>query len=43
MQNCFLKILDDGGDSTHLMFKKFPGRFSVLKGIVEESVTGVHR
>ncbi|XP_028398006.1 S-adenosylhomocysteine hydrolase-like protein 1 isoform X1 [Dendronephthya gigantea] len=36
-------ILDDGGDSTHLMYKKFPGRFSVLKGIVEESVTGVHR
>ena len=25
------------------MYKKFPGRFSVLKGIVEESVTGVHR
>ncbi|XP_065066684.1 S-adenosylhomocysteine hydrolase-like protein 1 isoform X2 [Rhopilema esculentum] len=36
-------ILDDGGDSTHLMLKKFPQAFNHLKGIVEESVTGVHR
>eukprot|EP00112_Aurelia_sp_Birch-Aquarium-sp1_P024871 Seg803.7 transcript_id=Seg803.7/GoldUCD/mRNA.D3Y31 product="Adenosylhomocysteinase 3" protein_id=Seg803.7/GoldUCD/D3Y31 len=36
-------ILDDGGDSTHLMLKKFPPAFNHLKGIVEESVTGVHR
>ncbi|XP_006823831.2 S-adenosylhomocysteine hydrolase-like protein 1 [Saccoglossus kowalevskii] len=36
-------ILDDGGDATHLMFKKFPSIFKQIKGIVEESVTGVHR
>jgi len=36
-------ILDDGGDATHLMLKKYPTQFSMVKGIVEESVTGVHR
>ncbi|XP_065674447.1 S-adenosylhomocysteine hydrolase-like protein 1 isoform X3 [Hydra vulgaris] len=36
-------ILDDGGDATHLMLKKYPSIFNQLKGIVEESVTGVHR
>jgi len=36
-------ILDDGGDATHLMLKKYPAMFSMVKGIVEESVTGVHR
>ncbi|XP_064633888.1 S-adenosylhomocysteine hydrolase-like protein 1 isoform X1 [Lineus longissimus] len=36
-------ILDDGGDATHLMLKKYPAMFSLIKGIVEESVTGVHR
>ncbi|XP_077988064.1 S-adenosylhomocysteine hydrolase-like protein 1 isoform X2 [Glandiceps talaboti] len=36
-------ILDDGGDATHLMFKKYPDKFKNIKGIVEESVTGVHR
>lgn len=36
-------ILDDGGDATHLMLKKYPAMFSSIKGIVEESVTGVHR
>jgi len=36
-------ILDDGGDATHLMLKKYPSVFGMLKGIVEESVTGVHR
>jgi len=36
-------VLDDGGDATHLMYKKFNGTFNTLKGIVEESVTGVHR
>lgn len=36
-------ILDDGGDSTHLMLKKYPEAFKLIKGIVEESVTGVHR
>ncbi|XP_041350196.1 S-adenosylhomocysteine hydrolase-like protein 1 isoform X1 [Gigantopelta aegis] len=36
-------ILDDGGDATHLMLKKYPAMFNMVKGIVEESVTGVHR
>ncbi|XP_030375829.1 adenosylhomocysteinase-like 2 [Scaptodrosophila lebanonensis] len=36
-------ILDDGGDATHLMLKKYPEYFKAIKGIVEESVTGVHR
>ncbi|XP_076369734.1 S-adenosylhomocysteine hydrolase-like protein 1 isoform X2 [Tachypleus tridentatus] len=36
-------ILDDGGDATHLMSKKHPALFKMIKGIVEESVTGVHR
>ncbi|XP_028968059.1 adenosylhomocysteinase-like 1 [Galendromus occidentalis] len=36
-------ILDDGGDATHLMLKKYPATFNLIKGIVEESVTGVHR
>lgn len=36
-------ILDDGGDATHVMVKKYPSVFKLLKGIVEESVTGVHR
>lgn len=36
-------ILDDGGDATHWMIKKYPSMFSAVKGIVEESVTGVHR
>ncbi len=40
---CFLQILDDGGDATHLMLKKCPETFKLIKGIVEESVTGVHR
>lgn len=38
-----LKILDDGGDATHLLLKKSSAVFNQLKGIVEESVTGVHR
>ncbi|OQR76165.1 putative adenosylhomocysteinase 3-like [Tropilaelaps mercedesae] len=36
-------ILDDGGDATHLTLKKYPATFKLIKGIVEESVTGVHR
>lgn len=36
-------ILDDGGDATHVMLRKFPEKFREIKGIVEESVTGVHR
>ena len=37
------QILDDGGDATYLMLKKYPATFNLIKGIVEESVTGVHR
>jgi len=36
-------ILDDGGDLTHSIIKKYPDVFRSMKGIVEESVTGVHR
>uniref|UniRef100_A0A8D3C8U3 S-adenosyl-L-homocysteine hydrolase NAD binding domain-containing protein n=1 Tax=Scophthalmus maximus TaxID=52904 RepID=A0A8D3C8U3_SCOMX len=36
-------ILDDGGDLTHWIYKKYPSLFKKLKGIVEESVTGVYR
>ncbi|XP_058252382.1 adenosylhomocysteinase like 2a isoform X4 [Hemibagrus wyckioides] len=36
-------ILDDGGDMTHWIYKKSPQLFHSIKGIVEESVTGVHR
>jgi len=36
-------ILDDGGDATHWMIKKYPDKFDKCQGIVEESVTGVHR
>ncbi|XP_026685788.1 putative adenosylhomocysteinase 2 [Diaphorina citri] len=36
-------ILDDGGDATHWMLKKYPTMFKAIKGIVEESLTGVHR
>ncbi|XP_007545629.1 adenosylhomocysteinase 2-like isoform X1 [Poecilia formosa] len=36
-------ILDDGGDLTQWIYKKHPSLFKKLKGIVEESVTGIHR
>ncbi|RXN23369.1 adenosylhomocysteinase 2-like isoform X1 [Labeo rohita] len=36
-------ILDDGGDMTHWMYKKYPHLFKKVKGIVEESITGIHR
>uniref|UniRef100_A0A8C7P5L8 Adenosylhomocysteinase-like 1 n=1 Tax=Oncorhynchus mykiss TaxID=8022 RepID=A0A8C7P5L8_ONCMY len=36
-------ILDDGGDLTHWVYKKHPSVFKKAQGIVEESVTGVHR
>lgn len=39
----YLQILDDGGDLTHWMYKKYPNVFKKIRGIVEESVTGVHR
>ena len=36
-------ILDDGGDATHFMLRNQPDVFEKIIGIVEESVTGVHR
>ncbi|XP_026991626.2 adenosylhomocysteinase like 2a isoform X1 [Tachysurus fulvidraco] len=36
-------ILDDGGDMTQWVYKKYPQLFQSIMGIVEESVTGVHR
>ncbi|XP_055333763.1 S-adenosylhomocysteine hydrolase-like protein 1 [Paramacrobiotus metropolitanus] len=36
-------ILDDGGDLTHWLVKKYPGVLKECRGIVEESITGVHR
>ncbi|XP_061780545.1 S-adenosylhomocysteine hydrolase-like protein 1 isoform X2 [Nerophis lumbriciformis] len=36
-------ILDDGGDLTHWIDKKHPGLFKKIRGVVEESVTGVYR
>ncbi len=36
-------ILDDGGDLTALVYKKRPELIAGLKGITEETTTGVHR
>jgi len=36
-------ILDDGGDLTKLMHEKFPGMLNDVKGLSEETTTGVHR
>lgn len=36
-------ILDDGGDLTNMVLDKFPELVSELKGISEETTTGVHR
>ncbi len=36
-------ILDDGGDATHRLLSKFKGVAQFVQGIVEESVTGIHR
>ena len=37
-------ILDDGGDATHRLLTKFPELAKdMMSGIVEESVTGIHR
>lgn len=35
-------ILDDGGDLTNLVHEKYPQYFSEIKGISEETTTGVH-
>ncbi len=36
-------ILDDGGDLTNLVFDKFPELTAGIKGLSEETTTGVHR
>jgi adenosylhomocysteinase len=36
-------ILDDGGDLTVLMHDKYPDMLKDVKGISEETTTGVHR
>ncbi len=36
-------ILDDGGDLTVLMHDKYPAMLAEVKGISEETTTGVHR
>jgi len=36
-------ILDDGGDLTDLILKQYPELYKGIKGISEETTTGVHR
>ncbi len=36
-------ILDDGGDLTNMVFDKFPELIDEIKGLSEETTTGVHR
>ena len=36
-------ILDDGGDLTKIMHEKYPALIAQVKGISEETTTGVHR
>jgi len=36
-------ILDDGGDLTNLVFDKYPHLAEEIKGLSEETTTGVHR
>src|SRR5246500_2631288 len=36
-------ILDDGGDLTNMVFDKYPELAAGIKGISEETTTGVHR
>ena len=36
-------ILDDGGDLTKVMHEKYPDLLSNIKGLSEETTTGVHR
>ena len=36
-------ILDDGGDATKVMHEKFPDLLDNIRGITEETTTGVHR
>jgi len=36
-------ILDDGGDLTNMVFDKYPELIDAIKGLSEETTTGVHR
>jgi adenosylhomocysteinase len=36
-------ILDDGGDLTNMVFDRFPELVTAIKGLSEETTTGVHR
>ena len=36
-------ILDDGGDLTNMVFDKYPEHIHNIKGLSEETTTGVHR
>ena len=36
-------ILDDGGDLTLILYKKYPKLLKGIRGITEETTTGVHR
>jgi adenosylhomocysteinase len=36
-------ILDDGGDLTNMVLDRFPELISAIKGLSEETTTGVHR
>ena len=36
-------LLDDGGDLTEIVLKKDPDYYSSIKGVSEETTTGVHR
>lgn len=36
-------ILDDGGDLTNIVFDKYPELIQNIKGLSEETTTGVHR
>jgi adenosylhomocysteinase len=36
-------ILDDGGDLTNMVFDRFPELIADIKGLSEETTTGVHR
>lgn len=36
-------ILDDGGDLTNMVFDKYPALANDIKGLSEETTTGVHR
>jgi adenosylhomocysteinase len=36
-------ILDDGGDLTQIMHEKYPEMMKEIRGISEETTTGVHR